>query len=85
MLVCPELREQAVTLLPEIDPAELFVVEPKAARIQEPPRLALVEPERRAPLAVALAVYLTEALLLGALRGTAVTAVIFAASFALSW
>jgi hypothetical protein len=103
VLVCPELREHALTLLPALDPDELFAVEPPPARKPEPPRLVLVEPaparapappvrapaaaiepERRAPLPVALAVYTTEALLLGAVRGAALTAVIAALAFVLA-
>ena len=97
VLVCPELRAQALTLLPTLDPDELFTIEPPPpARIVEPPRLVLVErepeperlpvePERPAPLPVALAAYATEALLLGALRCLGFTTVIAVAAFALSW
>ena len=95
VLVCPELRAQALTLLPTLDPDELFTIEPAPpARIVEPPRLVLVEreperppvePERPAPLPVALAAYATEALLLGALRCLGFTTVIAVAAFALSW
>jgi hypothetical protein len=85
VLVCPELREHALTLLPAVDPDELFAVEPRRpAQVLERPRLVLVEPERRAPLPVALAAYLTEALFLGALRGAALTAVIVVLAFVLS-
>ena len=86
VLVCPELREHALTLLPAVDPEELFAVEPRAP-IVEQPRLVLVEPapESRTFLPVALAAYFTEAIFLGALRGTAVTAVIVVLAFALSW
>ena len=45
VLVCPELRAHALTLLPTLDPDELFAVEPAPAPIPQPPRLALVEPE----------------------------------------
>ena len=97
VLVCPELRAQALTLLPTLDPDELFTIEPPPPpRIVEPPRLVLVErkpeperlpvePERPAPLPVALAAYATEALLLGALRCLGFTTVIAVAAFALSW
>ena len=44
-LVCPELREHALTPLPTLDPDELFAVEPALAPLPQPPRLALVEPE----------------------------------------
>jgi hypothetical protein len=92
VLVCPELREHALTLLPAVDPDELFAVEPQAP-IVEQPRLVLVEPESepepatepRTFLPVALVAYLTEAIFLGAVRGTAVTAVIVVLAFALSW
>ena len=100
VLVCPELRAHALTLLPALDPDELFRVEPAPAPISPPPRLALVEPEpepeprtrarargeveRRPPLPVALAAYTTEALFLGAVRGAALTAVIAAVAFVLA-
>ena len=90
-LVCPELRQHALTLLPTVDPDELFVVEPAAdvapaeAPVPERPPLALVEPPRRAPLPVALAAYFTEAIFLGAIRGVALTAAIVVAAFVLSW
>jgi hypothetical protein len=85
VLVCPELREHALTLLPAGDPDELFVVEPRPApQIRERPQLVLVEPERRAPLPVALAAYTTEALFFGALRGAALTAVIAGVAFLLA-
>lgn len=101
VLVCPELRERALALLPAVDPDALFAVEPAPAstpRINEPPRLVLVEPvppapapasypvepARRAPLPVALAAYTTEALLLGAVRGAALTAVIAVVAFLLA-
>jgi hypothetical protein len=100
VLVCPELREHALELLPAVDPDELFAVEPRLPQqevrerpqevrerpqqIPERPRLVLVEPERRAPMPVALAAYLTEALFLGALRGAALTAVIVVIAFVLS-
>lgn len=44
VLVCPELREHALTLLPTLDPEELFTVEPAPAPVTQP-RLAFVEPE----------------------------------------
>ena len=74
-LVCPELREHALTLLPTVDPDELFAVAPRAA----------VATERRPRFLVALAVYVTGAVFVGALRATALTAVIVAAAFLLSW
>jgi hypothetical protein len=85
VLVCPELREHALTLLPAVDPDELFTVEPRPpAQIHERPRLVLVEQERRAPLPVALAAYMTEALFLGAIRGAALTAAIAVIAFLLA-
>jgi len=108
VLVCPELREHALTLLPALDPDELFVVEPAPAAPKPPPapvlerpRLVLAEPERiapaepprvvvpveaerRPPFPLALAVYTTEALLLGAVRGAALTAAIAVLAFILA-
>ena len=99
VLVSPELREHALALLPAIDPDALFVVEPAPATpaprpTQERPRLVLVEPpapepapaepERRTWLPLALAVYTTEALFLGAVRGVALTAVIALLAFVLA-
>jgi len=97
VLVCPELRAHALTLLPALDPDELYRVEPPTP-VLRPPRLALVEPEtesepdteprveveRRAPLPLALAAYTGEALFLGAVRGAALTAVIAAVAFVLA-
>ena len=99
VLVCPELREHALTLLPAVDPEELFAVEPRpaaapppvaAAPVPERPQHALVEPEpiaepeRRAPLPLALVAYLTEAIFLGAMRGAALTALIVVLAFVLA-
>jgi hypothetical protein len=96
VLICPELRAHALTLLPALDPDELFRVDPAPAPISPPPRLALVElepepdpeprgeVERRPPLPVALAAYTGEALFLGAVRGAALTAVIAAVAFVLA-
>ena len=108
VLVCPELRAHALTLLPTLDPDELFAiaparpVEPAPAPTPQPRRLALVAPEpepepvpvpepesrgeieQRPPLPVALAAYTTEALLLGAVRGAALTAVIAVVAFVLA-
>jgi hypothetical protein len=94
-LVCPELRAHALTLLPALDPDELFTIAPPPPpRIVEPPRLVLVEkeperrvpvePQRRAPLPIALVAYTTEALLLGAARGAALTTVIATVAFVLA-
>jgi hypothetical protein len=100
VLVCPELREHALTLLPAFDPEELFAVEPRpaapsspcpvAAPVPERPKLALVEPEpiaereRRAPLPLAFVAYLTEAIFLSAMRGAALTALIVVLAFVLA-
>jgi hypothetical protein len=98
VLVCPELREHALTLLPAVDPEELFAVEPRpaaaprpvAAPVPERPKLALVEPEpiaepeRRAPLPLAFVAYLTEAIFLSAMRGAALTALIVVLAFVLA-
>ena len=92
VLVCPELREHALTLLPAVDPEELFAVEPRpaAAPVRGRPQLALVEPEpiaereRQAPLPLALVAYLTEAIFLGAMRGAALTALIVVLAFVLA-
>jgi hypothetical protein len=95
VLVCPELRAHALTLLPTLDPDELFTVQPapppRLVVVQpprpvpvEPPRPLPVAPERRAPLPVALAVYTTEALLLGAVRGAALIAAIAIVAFVLA-
>ena len=98
VLVCPELREHALTLLPAVDPEELFAVEPRPAAAPPPvdapvpkrPQLALVEPEpiaepeRRAPLPLALVAYLTEAIFLSAMRGAALTALIVVLAFVLA-
>ena len=101
-LVCPELRAHALTLLPALDPDELFTIAPSPpAPIVAPPRVVLVEqepeqlvpvelergvpvPQRRAPLPVALVVYTTEALVLGAARGAALTMAIATVAFVLA-
>ena len=95
-LVCPELRAQALTLLPTLDPDELFTIEPpppariagaaaaRPRRAKSPERLLSSRSGPR-PRPVALAAYTTEALLLGALRCLAFTTVIAVAAFALSW
>ena len=98
VLVCPELREHALTLLPAVDPEDLFAVEPRPAGAPQPvatpdperPKLVLVEPEpiaepeRRAPLPLALVAYITEAIFLGAMRGAALTALIVVLAFVLA-
>lgn len=85
-LVCPELREQALRLLPALDPDELFEVEREPSlEAPERPRLVLVEPQPRTPLPVALAAYVTEALVLGAVRGTLLVAAIAVVAFLLAW
>jgi hypothetical protein len=83
VLVSPDLRERALRSLPVLDPEALFAVEPRPA--PSPPALALVPPpERRAPLPMALAAYAAEAVVLGALRGTAMFLVIAVAAFLLA-
>ena len=85
VLVCPELREQALRLLPTVDPDRLFAVEPPPAPVPRArPTLVLVEQEPTAPLPVAFAAYVTEALVLGAIRGAALIALIATASFLLA-
>jgi hypothetical protein len=93
VLVSPELREQALRLLPAFDPDALFQVDarptaplaPEPARVPlERPRLILVEPQQRAPLPVAVAAYATEALVLGALRAAGLTAAITVLAFMLA-
>ena len=99
VLVSPELREHALGLLPALDPDALFVVPPRPAaplppaagrsrRIDhqwERPRLLLLEPEPPPPrLPVAVAVYATEALFLGAVRGAGLTAAVTVLAFLLS-
>ena len=88
-LVCPDLREQALRLLRPLD-ADAPAFEPSAEPAPAParPRLVVVAPERKpepkAPLAVAVAAYATEALVLGALRGVGLTAAIALAAFVLA-
>jgi hypothetical protein len=72
VLVSPDLRERALESLPAVDPDALFLVPPR------PPV------ERAAPLPMAIAAYLAEALLLGALRGAALVALIAIAAFLLA-
>ena len=90
-LVCPELREQALRLLPPLDADALFEVEPSPepeGPAHPRPRLVVAAPERkpepRAPLPVAAAAYATEALVLGALRGVGLTAAIALMAFVLA-
>jgi len=91
-LVCPELREQALRLLPPLDPDALFEVEPRpepTPSAHPRPRLVVVAPElkpepRRPPLPVAVAAYATEALVLGALRAVGLTAAITLVAFVLA-
>jgi hypothetical protein len=72
VLVSPELRERALEALPAIDAEALFVVAPRPA------------PEKQRSFAMAFAAYLTEAVVLGALRGAAMFAVIAIAAFLLA-
>ena len=85
VLVCPELRAQALELLPALDPDALFEVAPRpAAKVVElRPPVALAEERRRAG-PVAVAVYVAEALALGALRGAALIAAIAAIAYLLA-
>ena len=100
VLVCPELREHALELLPALDPDALFELSPRPATrpvelapAPEPPalepepdkpRLVLVEQPPRRALPLAFAAYVAEALVFGALRGAALIAVIATASFLLA-
>ena len=80
VLVSPDLRERALASLPVPDPDALFRVVPHLQ-----PRLAIVPPAPpRPPLPVAVAAYVAEALLLGAVRGAAMVAAIAAAAFVLA-
>lgn len=72
VLVSPDLRERALEGLPAVDPDALFLVPPRP------------QADERAPLPVAIAVYLAEALFLGALRGAALVAVIAIVAFLLA-
>jgi hypothetical protein len=72
VLVSPELRARALDALPAIDAEALFVVAPRPV------------PERRAPLPVAFAAYVGEAVLLGALRGALMFGLIVVAAFLLA-
>ena len=81
VLVCPELRAQALELLPAIDPDALFEVAPRPE-----PALALVPPPAPAPRrrVLAVAAYAAEALVMGTLRGAALIALIASAAFLLA-
>jgi hypothetical protein len=88
VLVCPELRAQALALLPELDPDALFEVAPRPPRplaqvIELRPGAAMA-PQRRRTAPVAVAAYFAEALLFGALRGAALIAAIAAIAFLLA-
>jgi hypothetical protein len=72
VLVSPELRERALASLPSIDPDALFLVPPRP------------EVDARAPLPMAIAAYVAEALFLGAVRAFALVAVIAIAAFLLA-
>jgi hypothetical protein len=72
VLVSPELRERALESLPAIDAEALFVVAPRPL------------PEPRGSFAMAFAAYLGEAVVLGALRGAALFALIAVAAFLLA-
>jgi hypothetical protein len=77
VLVSPDLRGRALEELPARDPEALFVVAPRAPLA--PPR---VEP--RAPLPMAIAAYVMEALFLGAVRGALMFLAIAVAAFLLA-
>lgn len=80
VLVSPDLRELALARLPVPDPDALFRVGAHGR-----PQLALLSTaEPRPPLPVAVAAYAVEALVVGALRGGAMIAVIAAAAFVLA-
>jgi hypothetical protein len=72
VLVSPELRERALDALTAVDAEALFVVAPRPA------------PEKRRSFTVAFAAYLGEAVVLGALRGALLFAVIAIAAFLLA-
>jgi hypothetical protein len=72
VMVSPELRERALESLPAIDADALFVVVPRP------------EPERGRSFPVALAAYVGEALLFGALRGFVLFGLIAVAAFLLA-
>lgn len=92
VLVCPELRAQALELLPARDPDALFRVDPRRAsqrpelRLVPPPREDLAEPEReqQASRPLAVAAYFAEALVLGTLRGAAMIATVATVAFLLA-
>ena len=92
VLVCPELRAHALELLPARDPDALFHVAPRPApkrvELRAVPKPLDIVPvvafERRAARPVAVAAYVAEAIVLGALRGAAMIAAIAAAAFLLA-
>ena len=93
VLVCPELRERALELLPAIDPDALFAVEPRPAQSvaveqQDEPRpaqpVAVEQHDEPRPTRLAIALYFVEALALGTLRATGIIAVIAVVAFLLS-
>ena len=82
VLVCPELRAHALALLPALDPDALFEVAPlPLAQVIE---LRPGAPERRRTAPVAVAAYVAEALLFGALRGASLIAAIACIAFLLA-
>jgi hypothetical protein len=84
-LVCPELRAHALELLPAIDPDALFAVTPERVAKVIPLRpVAAVVPDRRRAGPAAVAAYVAEAVVLGALRATAMIAVIACLAYLLS-
>ena len=69
-----------------MEPPRLVRVEQAPGRLVpvELERRVPVEPKRRAPLPIALVAYTTEALILGAARGAALTTVIATVAFVLA-
>ena len=95
VLVCPELRERALAQLPPRDPDALFAVDrplagqpvgrPRPVDAQPPPlQPPPPRPRPHPPLPVAVAVYATEALLFGAVRGAALVTAIGVAAYVLA-
>jgi hypothetical protein len=77
VLVSPDLRGQALEALPALDPDALFLVAPRPRAVPRPS-------EQRAPLPMAIAAYVMEALFLGAVRGALMFLAIAVAAFLLA-
>ena len=92
VLVCPELRAQALELLPAPDPDALFDVSrpPTGAVVALRPQPVQrehaepVERERRPAAPVAVAAYVAEAVVLGALRGAVMIAAVAVLAYLLA-